>query len=43
MFFSPFETGPSWMTEAQREETHHDQILEEEKFKSSQRKSNLKY
>jgi hypothetical protein len=31
MVFSPLETGPSWMTEAQREETRHDRILEEEK------------
>jgi hypothetical protein len=31
MVFSPLETGPFWMTEAQREETRHDRILEEEK------------
>jgi hypothetical protein len=30
MVFSPLETGPFWMTEAQREETRHDRILEEE-------------
>jgi hypothetical protein len=25
MVFNPLETGPFWMTEAQREETRHDQ------------------
>jgi hypothetical protein len=31
MVFSTLETGPFWMTKAQREETRDDQILEEEK------------
>ena len=27
MVFSPLDTGPFWMTEAQREETRHDRLL----------------